>query len=240
MLITAIISVVFIVVPIGCAWYLWRLDEPTKVDWVIAFLITAAVLILIILVGRWDIAGLRTRYSIGCLVLAASLLSLRRHIGRPWLIGDWKEIWHRHSTSLISLALLCGASIHVLTGTRRPPAAQAMNFPLTGGRFVVGQGGNIALLNYHHGHRAQRYASDITAVNAAGFRATTILPRDLSDYVIFGASVIRVRTHYSHQMTAAARLMAPMKFLMLRSKRVAMRRQSLKRQNMRSMTLRCL
>jgi predicted nucleotide-binding protein len=51
---------------------------------------------------------------------------------------------------------------------------------------------------------------------------------------------IRVRTHYSHQIIAAARLTALMKFRTLRSKRVAMRRQSLKRQNMRSMTLRCL
>ena len=50
----------------------------------------------------------------------------------------------------------------------------------------------------------------------------------------------RVRTHYSHQMTAAARAIAAMKFLMLRSKRVAIRRQSLRRQNMRSMMLRCL
>ena len=50
----------------------------------------------------------------------------------------------------------------------------------------------------------------------------------------------RVRTHYSHQMTAAARAIAAMKFLMLRSKRVARRRQSLRRQNMRSMMLRCL
>ncbi len=33
----------------------------------------------------------------------------------------------------------------------------------------------------------------------------------------------RVRTHYSHQMTAAARAIAAMKFLMLRSKRVAIR-----------------
>ena len=41
---------------------------------------------------------------------------------------------------------------------------------------------------------------------------------------------IRVRTHYSHQMTAAARAIAAMKFLMLRSKRVAIRRQSLRRQ----------
>ena len=41
---------------------------------------------------------------------------------------------------------------------------------------------------------------------------------------------IRVQTHYSHQMTAAARAIAAMKFLMLRSKRVAIRRQSLRRQ----------
>ena len=54
------------------------------------------------------------------------------------------------------------------------------------------------------------------------------------------ATLTRVRTHYSHQMTAAARAIAAMKFLMLRSKRVAIRRQSLRRQNMRSMMLRCL
>ena len=41
-------------------------------------------------------------------------------------------------------------------------------------------------------------------------------------------------------MTVAAMAMVAMKFLMLRSKRVATLRQSLKRQNMRSTTLRCL
>lgn len=188
MLITALLSFVFIAVPIGYAWHLWRLDEPTKTGWVIAFLMTAAVLILIILVGRWDIAGLGTRYIIGCVVLAASLLSLRKHRRRPWLIAGWKGVLH--STSLISLVLLGVATIYVLTGTRPPPGAHPMNFPLAGGRFVIGQGGYVGLLNYHHGHRAQRYASDITAVNAAGFRASTILPRDLSDYVIFGAIVV--------------------------------------------------
>ena len=44
----------------------------------------------------------------------------------------------------------------------------------------------------------------------------------------FGGS--RVRTH-NHQMTAAARTTAPKKFLTLRSKRVAIRRQSFRRQN---------
>jgi hypothetical protein len=150
-----------------------------------------AVSILIILIGRWDIAGLGTRYFVACLVLIAALTSLRRHISRPWLIaGGWRQNWHRHWVSLVSLVLLGGAFFHVVTGMRRPPAAHAMNFPLSGGRFVIGQGGNISLLNYHHGHRAQRYASDITAVNAAGFRASTLVPRELLDYVIFGAPVI--------------------------------------------------
>jgi RHS Repeat len=48
----------------------------------------------------------------------------------------------------------------------------------------------------------------------------------------------RVQTHLSHQMTIAAMAMVAMKFLTFRSKRVATRRQSLKRQNMRSTTFR--
>ena len=47
---------------------------------------------------------------------------------------------------------------------------------------------------------------------------------------VTAAVATRVWTHYSHQMTAAARAIAAMKFLMLRSKRVAIRRQSLRRQ----------
>jgi short subunit dehydrogenase-like uncharacterized protein len=58
-------------------------------------------------------------------------------------------------------------------------------------------------------------------------------------WAIAGRS-LRVRTHLSHQMTVAAMAMVAMKFLMFRSKRVATRRQSLKRQNIRSTTLRCL
>jgi hypothetical protein len=45
---------------------------------------------------------------------------------------------------------------------------------------------------------------------------------------------------HNHQMTVAAMAMVAMKLLMFRSKRMATRRLSLKRQNMRSMTLRCL
>ena len=69
-------------------------------------------------------------------------------------------------------------------------------------------------------------------------KTATVLKQ--GNYIQSYPKATRVRTHYSHQMTAAARAIAAMKFLMLRSKRVAIRRQSLRRQNMRSMMLRCL
>ena len=80
--------------------------------------------------------------------------------------------------------------------------------------------------------RHERYA----AGQPNGTRAI-LENQDLSGLRLPG---LRVRTHYSHQMTVAARAIAAMKFLMLRSKRVAIRRQSLRRQNMRSMMLCCL
>lgn len=176
-------------VPLGAAWQLWRVDDPAKAGWLIVFLSTMAVLALILLVGRWDIAGLWTRYLVAGVALAAAWASLRRHMRRPWAPAGWRDIGRRHLVSLVSLALLGGALVYVLSGMFLPTGAHDMKFPLKGGRFVIGQGGNNSLLNYHWSHRAQRHASDITAVNTTGFRATGLLPRDLSSYVIFGASV---------------------------------------------------
>ncbi len=50
---------------------------------------------------------------------------------------------------------------------------------------------------------------------------------------------LRLQTH-NHHVTAAARQIAAMKLVASLSYRVAMRRQSLRRQNMRSMALRPL
>jgi hypothetical protein len=55
---------------------------------------------------------------------------------------------------------------------------------------MIGQGGANPLLNHHFSHRSQRHAADITAVNAAGFRASGLLPDDLKSYVIFDAVVV--------------------------------------------------
>ena len=87
---------------------------------------------------------------------------------------------------------------------------------------------------------AESKTDNVIAAKKAGVNNYIVKPFNADTLKKKMSAVIRVRTHYSHQMTAAARAIAAMKFVMLRSKRVAIRRQSLRRQNMRSMMLRCL
>lgn len=55
---------------------------------------------------------------------------------------------------------------------------------------MVAQGGGNTLLNYHHPHRAQRYAVDIVGLDPTGFRTRGLIPREPDQYAIFGASVV--------------------------------------------------
>src|SRR5690606_18280738 len=79
---------------------------------------------------------------------------------------------------------------YVLAGLSPPAPARDMAFPLRGGRFMVGQGGDVGLLNHHAAHREQAHAADIVALNPFGFRARGILPDRLGAYAIFGAVVV--------------------------------------------------
>lgn len=60
---------------------------------------------------------------------------------------------------------------------------------------MVAQGGGIGLLNHHAGHRAQRFAADITAIGPAGYRASGFLPREFDRYQVFGKQVVPMEQH---------------------------------------------
>jgi hypothetical protein len=79
---------------------------------------------------------------------------------------------------------------YVLSGILTPDRARNVAFPLAEGRFMVVQGGGASVINYHAGHPRQNFAVDITALNAWGFRAEGLAPRQLTRYAIFGASVV--------------------------------------------------
>jgi hypothetical protein len=176
--------------PLFFAWRILRLNEATKAGWLIVVADALVFSTLIFLVGRWDIAGYYTRYVLIAFLAAAVLWSLRKHISRPWLPDGLQGLWSSHWTTLFSLVPFSAALVYILTGLVPPSNPRDLAFPLEGGRFVVGQAGGVSLLNHHAGHPEQRYAADIGAIYATGFRAHGILPKELEAYAIYGLTVI--------------------------------------------------
>jgi hypothetical protein len=183
-----ILLAVCIAFPIGLAWRIARLDEASRGAWALKAADSLFFFGLILLAGRWDIAGLWTRAALAVLVLLAFAASWRRHARRPWALA--RPLWRMHGATLLSLALYATAFGYLAAGLAPARSPASLAFPLADGRFVVAQGGNRTLLNHHHAHRRQRHASDIVAVGPAGFRATGAAPADLSRYAVHGAEVV--------------------------------------------------
>lgn len=186
----ALLSFICIALPIAFAWRLWRLDLPTRLGWTIVLAETAVLVGLVLLLGRWDIAGLWTRIALAVLLVGVSLVSAFRHLRRPWQAPDGRSAWPGYGLLLTSLGLFGAALVYVVGWGMARHEPRALAFPLQGGRFVVAQGGGIGILNRHASHPAQRHALDITAVDAAGFRARGLLPEDPARYAIFGKAVV--------------------------------------------------
>lgn len=180
--------IVCIAVPLFYAWRIARLREPHLAGWLITAAEAGVIVALVMLMGRWDMAGYYTRALLIVVFVGAVIVSFLRHARRPWrqqanpvLRGRW--------TQVASLLLFGGALVYVASGLALPDTARDLGFPLDGGRFMVGQGGGNSLLNRHAGHPAQRYAADIVAIGPAGFRARGLAPAELDAYQIFGMAV---------------------------------------------------
>jgi Peptidase family M23 len=184
-----IMLMVCLAVPLGYAWRVAALDEPSKAAWLLAVAEASLFVALVLILGRWDMAGAYSWYLVLTIFAAAPVWSLHTHWSRPWRV-DNHPILRRRRTTTFSALLFAGALAYVLSSIWALPQPRELAFPLKGGRFMVAQGGGITLLNYHAGHREQRYAADITALNAAGFRSSGLLPEDLSRYAIYGAEVV--------------------------------------------------
>lgn len=183
-----ILLAVCILLPIYYSVRVFRLSESSKAGWLIMVVEAGVIVSLVLVVGRWDIAGYYTRFVLLTLLLAAVAWSFHPHWSRPWRPAA--GFWRRYRGTALSLALFTAALLYVVSGMVPPSGAQPLEFPLKDGRFVVAQGGGVPLLNHHAGHPEQRFATDITAIYPNGFRARGLLPDELENYAIFGAPVV--------------------------------------------------
>lgn len=184
-----ILLVVCIGLPLFHAWRIWRLDESSIAGWLLVVADACVFTALVILVGRWDIAGYHLQFVLLALLAVSIAGSLVRHRRRPFTPPQRSAFLRERLPTVLSLAAFGAALAYVASGTMPPDQTTDLALPLRDGRFVVGQGGGITLLNKHAGNEAQRYAADLTAIGPTGFRASGILPDDLDRYAIFGKPV---------------------------------------------------
>jgi len=175
--------------PLAFAWRVFRLDEPTLSAWLLSVANAAVIVALVLLLGRWDMAGYYARLLVLAVFLSAVVWSLGKHLPRAWKSRKNLTV-QRHGTMLASLVLFGSALAYVVYGTIPPSETRDLTFPLRDGRFMVGQGGGVGLLNRHAGHREQRHAADIGAIGPLGYRAAGLAPASLESYEVFGAAVV--------------------------------------------------
>ena len=178
-----------IVMPLCYAIRVWRVDEASRSAWLLVVAESTAVVTLVLLLARWDMAGLYTRYLLAAAFTAAILVSWVKYRRRPWRAKDI-SVWRHRWPNMLLLAGFGGILGSIVSGTFSEPAARPLASPLGAGRFMMVHGGDHGLINHHASHKAQQHAIDIVALNAAGFRVAGVLPDDPEDYAIYGVEVV--------------------------------------------------
>ncbi|NOX36238.1 MAG: peptidoglycan DD-metalloendopeptidase family protein [Calditrichaeota bacterium] len=181
--------VTHLVIPFSIYGVLWRARFKTRVDWLFMGLISLCYTVYIYLSGRWDWLGYPLR-NVLLLFFAISLIrSIFQNRAIPFFVPRlpaWNFVYFIQTFVILLFGSL---AFFAFQGTQPPPDRVSLAFPLKHGTFYVAQGGNSAILNYHHLSESPRFALDITRLQDWGRRASGIFPGDPTHYYIYGDTV---------------------------------------------------
>jgi hypothetical protein len=184
--------VVHIFVPIVFLFWHYQLGYRSKTHWLLSAVMVSSFLLVMMEAGAaWDWFGFYwPMIFLGVFVLLFIRGSLKlRHL--PWKPENHWLAWLSLVLAVCSGALFIWTLPSVFTA-RNYPQDQALDlaFPLAGGTFHVSHGGSNETMNNHYLVRAQRFALDIVKLNAYGIRARGFLPKDVTNYEIYGNEVV--------------------------------------------------
>lgn len=181
-----LVFLISVLMPLYAVYSAWRAGRGGRLGWLLKVIGAVTFMGFLTLVARWDFLSTWLVWLWWLLLAAFGVLSLVRVRERGWIAGEKRmTLWSAAFEAVIGAGLLAWASLALL----HPPAVD-MRFPLTGGTYIVGQGGSTEILNYHAAYPAQNYAVDIVRLDALGRRADGIMPDELDRYFIRGASVV--------------------------------------------------
>lgn len=187
---STVVSLVMLQVVLPALFIAWlaRARPTGRSLWLVQALGVGAYLAFGLAVGN---AAWTSVYLSGALLIgyvAALVVSFRRTPALWWPIRPGKGLGPIVfiGTHLLLALLFVPLCVLAFRGYAAPENPVPLVFPLRNGVYHVGQGGNHPLINYHNVSTTQRYALDVTRLNALGLRAAGLYPERLDRYAIFG------------------------------------------------------
>lgn len=164
--------------------------ENSLLMWLIRVSFTGAFAGYIFFSGMWSWISYYLRYLLLVLYVIFTIFSYSKVKDLPFAqFGEnkkWRPLINYGFSLLVSLVLF-GLTLY---GQFNRGKAVNLKLPFDNGRFYVAQGGSSIVLNAHRPNESQQFAVDILELNKFGRRAIGIYPADLTQYEIFGQSVI--------------------------------------------------
>lgn len=187
MLILGLAIFVSVLMPLYAVYVAWSARSGGRLGYGLKALAALGFMGFLTLIARWDVLTVYLLYFwwalIGVLLLAG-LLAMR---DRRWIEGEKRGTL---LAAAVEPAIGLGLFGYVALGLFPGSDPVDLQWPLGEGRYIVGQGGNSAMLNYHNAHAQQRYALDIVALDAFGRRADGVSPEAMAAYIVYGMPVL--------------------------------------------------
>ncbi len=170
---------------------LFKKDYRRRRDWVIDVTLVTLVLLFVFQTARWDLFSYYLRIvlfpALG-LVAYAAYRCIDRKKNPESSVLKTKDYLIYGAKGLIVLAAF-SLNVHMLKGSISPEEAIELSYPLRGGVYYVGGGGDSRWINNHNAFPPQDFALDIVKLNMFGNRARGLSPEKLRKYAIFGDQV---------------------------------------------------
>lgn len=177
---------ILLVVPAILIFSLWRGPFHSRLDWLIQLLFTSMFMIWIFFAGSWDWVGYYFRYVWIVLFILVLFPSWKKAQILPARVSPKKGTYFSRVVNIVLVLIFGMYNVFVFSSLSTDDEAIALSFPLQGGTYYVGHGGNHPQMNYHNAYPDQKYALDIVKLNAFGIRASGIHPKNLEKYAIYG------------------------------------------------------
>src|SRR5690625_1270011 len=178
-----------IFLPLIFLFTLWRAKFDTKLLWALDALASLLVIVWLFQFGSWGWFSYYLRYLWVILFIYTFVASYFKVKDRPFT----KKIkGFEYMTIVVYIVLIFVFGLYNYqagkTYTYKGEAIE-LDFPMNEGTYIIGQGGNGTMLNYHSAYDNQKYALDILKINALGMRAKGIYPHDKGKYEIYSDTI---------------------------------------------------